>query len=365
MPYVKPDPTCGSWGRQHSGASQACIWHAVQLMDVHSLLRQSFQSLRTLMQARDWTRPPPGHNANHDKLCLIVYLLGEAVAPATRCGLGLPTEARRVVDAEMSWLQRPVASSAALGMYSHERSCAPVEFFDNAQLPYRWLPGLPLREPPSNRELRSAPRIEVMHLADMWPGPVWMYAAPGSGVWWDPGRRVVAVNLVDAILKFHPMRTVLDHLSRIRNGDRRFAQYRNYVQWHAAFGNNVSWERVLTLAASGEEPYSFVSAAGELLSALLVRDEHRPTGVDSIILLRQMHYWPRGRGWGSADDNFAPTMVAPCAADAAAVGRRVRYVTEIIDYRAMRAAKPHKKSWPVWRSDLEIPPALYDSLSSR
>ena len=37
---------------------------------------------------------------------------------------------------------------------------------------------------------------------------------------------------------------------------------------------------------------------------------------------------------------------------------------KVLFVKLIDAAKPHKKSWPVWRSDLEIPPALYDSLSS-
>ena len=59
---------------------------------------------------------------------------------------------------------------------------------------------------------RSSPRIEVMPLADNEPDPLWLCAAPGSGVWWDPGRRLVAPNLISAILKYRPMEVVVEHL---------------------------------------------------------------------------------------------------------------------------------------------------------
>ena len=48
---------CGAWGRQHSGASQACIWEAVQALDIHSLLRQSQAALTTFTQQRQWRLP--------------------------------------------------------------------------------------------------------------------------------------------------------------------------------------------------------------------------------------------------------------------------------------------------------------------
>jgi hypothetical protein len=80
-------------------------------------------------------------------------------------------------------------------------------------------------------------------IADYWPGPVWLYHAPGSGVWWDPGRRVVARNLIDGILRFHNLSVVVAHIERVGNGDRRLNRYRAYVQWRAAFGGTwgPSW----------------------------------------------------------------------------------------------------------------------------
>ena len=124
-------------------------------------------------------------------------------------------------------------------------------------------------------------------MADFWPGPVWLYAAPGSGVWWPAGRHIVATNLVDAILTLYPLSKVVAHLAAIRAGDRRFARYRNYLQWHAAFADDtgsVPWARVLLGAAAGNESYAFVSAAGELLSDLITAQP--PKHLDSIVLLR-------------------------------------------------------------------------------
>ena len=64
----------------------------------------------------------------------------------------------------------------------HARSAVPsVRHFDNAQLPYRWVPGLEVRRLPE-AHYRSAPRLEVSHTFDWTPGPLWLYGAPGSGV---------------------------------------------------------------------------------------------------------------------------------------------------------------------------------------
>ena len=84
---------------------------------------------------------------------------------------------------------------------------APAHFdhgrhFDNAQLPYRWVPGLEVHRLPAEH-YRTAPRLEVAHTFDWTPGPLWLYGAPGSGVWWDPGRRVLARNMAEAAVRWH------------------------------------------------------------------------------------------------------------------------------------------------------------------
>ena len=61
------------------------------------------------------------------------------------------------------------------------------------------------------------------------PGPLWLYAAPGSGVWLEPGRRMVAPNLVSAILRVRSMGEVLAHIRSVEVGDRRLSLYRAYV----------------------------------------------------------------------------------------------------------------------------------------
>ena len=143
------------------------------------------------------------------------------------------------------------------------------------------------------------------------------------------------VRVARATCNVHPLlSTPRKRNTRLTSPRRRFARYRNYLQWRAAFGS-VSWERVLQGAAVGNGSFAYISAAGEMLSELLTKEP--PAGVDSVILLRQPHYWPRGGGWGggvSSDDAFAPTMVAPCAYERAAVMDRVHFTTEIVDFRA-------------------------------
>ena len=75
----------------------------------------------------------------------------------------------------------PARTASARSRFDHGRH------FDNAQLPYRWVPGLEVRRLPAEH-YRSAPRLEVSHTFDWTPGPLWLYGAPGSGAqWWEPG----------------------------------------------------------------------------------------------------------------------------------------------------------------------------------
>ncbi|KAL1512074.1 hypothetical protein AB1Y20_005347 [Prymnesium parvum] len=344
---------CGSWARQHSGASEACIWYAARTFDVHSLLRQTQAALIKLMKQRRWWLPAKA--GSMPKLDLVELIITMASLPAERCmhnrtitqsdnpessvadsadlmrqyfRVDYLDSATPVTDMKYISLQTTrtgVKRNRSL-LYSATNNlavvpCGPVSAFNNRLLPYRWLPGLPFTPPTRTRleslmaELNAGERIEVMHTADFWPGPIWLYAAPGSGVWWNPGRHIVALNLVDAVLRFVPLRKVVEHLKQVRNGDRRFARYRNYLQWRAAFAS-APWERVLLSAAAGNGSFAYISAAGELLSELLT--SLSLPSIDSIVLLRQMHYWPRGEGFDvhtQSDDMYAPTMVAPCAFD--------------------------------------------------
>ena len=72
----------------------------------------------------------------------------------------------------------PARTASARSRFDHGRH------FDNAQLPYRWVPGLEVRRLPAEH-YRSAPRLEVSHTFDWTPGPLWLYGAPGSGAWSD------------------------------------------------------------------------------------------------------------------------------------------------------------------------------------
>jgi hypothetical protein len=137
----------------------------------------------------------------------------------------------------------PVAGrSPATMALPPSRTASPAPFdnarhFDNAQLPYRWVPGLEVRRLPE-AHYRTALRLEVSHTFDWTPGPLWLYGAPGSGVWWDPGSRVIARNMADAAVRWHGVAKVAAALraQATTNPD--------YPHWHAAFGQ-LSWEAVV------------------------------------------------------------------------------------------------------------------------
>ena len=114
----------------------------------------------------------------------------------------------------------------------------------------------------------------------------------------------MARNLIEALLKFHPMQTILDHLKWVEKGDRRVARFRAYVQWRTAFGS-TPWETVVAGAAAGNASFAAFASAGELLGQILTLNP--PAGVDSLILYEQMHFWPRGPGWPLSDEGYMET----------------------------------------------------------
>ena len=102
--------------------------------------------------------------------------------------------------------------------------------------------GLEVRRLPE-AHYRTAPRLEVSHTFDWTPGPLWLYAAPGSGVWWDPGRRAIARNMVDAAVRWHGVAKVAAALRA------QAPTNPDYPHWHAAF-IGLSWEAVVLGAAA-------------------------------------------------------------------------------------------------------------------
>jgi len=216
-------------------------------------------------------------------------------------------------------------------------ACPAAEHFDNARLPYRWVPGLEVRRLPETF-YHTAPWIEVSHTFDWTPGPLWLYAAPGSGTWWNPGSRVVTRNMVSAVLLWRSPEQVAAAIQ---------AQGRDnpdYLHWRLAYGE-TPWLEVLRRAAAGEPPFDLFAMAGELLAPLLTP----PAGVDSVLLLQQMHYWPRW--WDEAHDRsrygYAPRLLldaARGAGRASTVAARVHRVPEIVDFRVQVRRHPSQAS---------------------
>ena len=226
-----------------------------------------------------------------------------------RCSMARPADIAAMEPAS------PHASEPPAGLPSCSGS------FNNRALPFRWLPGLRLSLLPTHHYTRGG-RFEVMHMFDWSDGPVWFYAAPGSGVWWDPGRVVFARNLVAAVLKFRPLQDVVSHLSSVCSSRPAL------LQWKLAFGN-VSWEEILSEAATGTNAFSLVAQA-DVFAPLLTP----PPDVDSVVLLQQMHVFPR---WGN-DYYYGVRLVNPhCGNQTSASDvpewRALHYLPEIVDFR--------------------------------
>lgn len=193
--------------------------------------------------------------------------------------------------------------------------------FNSSSLPFRWLPGLRFRTLPE-RYYTEAHRFEVMHMFDWAEGPVWLYAAPGSGVWWSPGRTVFARNLVAAVLKFRPLQEVARHVAR------SCAARPALLQWKLAFGN-TSWDTILSEAATGRNVFSLVAQADVFVELLTP-----PPNVDSVVLLEQMHVFPR---WGD-DYYYGTRLVHPMCANHSSPWQQrewsnLHYVPEVVDFR--------------------------------
>ena len=264
-------------------------------------------------------------------------------------------------------------ASSCSGRSTCGAACGSIERFNNSRLPYRWLPGLPVASAPPRHVLASAARLEVMHMHDGWDGPLWLYAAPGSGVWWDPGRRLVRRNLIDALLTLLPVGRVVSHLESLAvppahvhvDAEGRISYAANtslalpwphnspqlfeLLRWRAAFRGDDTWVSILRKAAAGAEGYAYLAMAGVLFSDLLTPALARAHGIDSIILTDQMHVWPRDhRAWlrplsrlsfHKMLSSWPARLVWPCGPtdQLEELASHIRWVPEIIEFRAVGA----------------------------
>ena len=338
---------CSQPWLEHSGAPPACVWLALLRLDYHSLMRQRKAAIVGALRDRCSNEGVRQMRRSSSKMGLIVAAFSLVHSARERCGRARHSEAKA---GRRSDIGQPSPSSQR-DVTDLARPC--TASFDIRKLPYRWLPGLPLpragnRPGLSLIEAAHAPRLEVMHVADYWPGPVWLYHAPGSGVWWSPGRRLAARNVVAAVLQLHPLGRVVAHIEAIGRGDRRLSQYRAWLQWRVAFGgeHGPSWGEILTGAAAGNASFEHFASAGELLGTLLSADETvSRASFDSIILTHQTHFWARGGEWDVSDDGYAPTMVRPCeherrpSTSGEVMHVRTHRVPEMIDLRVHRRAR--------------------------
>ena len=390
---MRRDARIWSHARAALSSHQAHAKHKHSTLSQRNLLRTELRDALASALARHQAIEPPPF-ANYSKRLLIDYfmsavlvdqcsrtqaLVGRAQLDRSRfrlqdrfqrvdyedgsdgmaAAVGADLPATRAPDARQQQLRRrrrsdgrrtaneQQRSTSLINDISAEATCGSVDGFNSSHLPYRWLPGLLVR--PTPRELlRHAPRLEVMHTFDGWSGPTWLYTAPGSGVWWSPGRRLVCRNLIDAVLKLHPIEHVVAHLESIvdptriwsegvatreeasgrqlipgngtssheqqfhlhRTGhqlqwhapqrpqsrlshherQRRFSQLCEALRWRAAFGPNETWPSILRRGAAGEPGYAYFAMAGVVFRELL---SPQPAGIDSIVLAEQMHVFPR------------------------------------------------------------------------
>ena len=176
-------------------------------------------------------------------------------------------------------------------------SCPGLSAFDTARLPYLWLPGLPIRRLPAAAYVGNS-RIEVMHRQDANTASrrfEWLYGAPGSGVWWDGGRKAVASNFFEAVAMWNSYDVIGKHLDGIeastRNGG--FRQQLWLVQRkQQQCGDCPSWYRLLRGRCSGCDPRQWkgrLARTGEWLEALL--PDRPPGGIESLVLVNQTQTW--------------------------------------------------------------------------
>jgi hypothetical protein len=226
-----------------------------------------------------------------------------------------------------------------------------------------WLPGLHEPAYPLSPDYyKTSARIEVAHTLVQNDGSVaayrstassvqnghegaWLYAVNGSGTWWDPGRRLVKRNAIDAAVHFHGLEEVIE---RYKNTESRSnsAASNHARRWRVALGNH-SWSHTIRMAIQGAECFELLAMVTQFLVGLKpltsglslggrhdftrMRRELLASGIDSVIMTGQSHLWPRFDDTSQMQFRDAGELVAQCRA-----GKRHRLlhiVPEIIDLR--------------------------------
>ena len=241
---------------------------------------------------------------------------------------------------------KPLPFASTFADYS---ACGSEAAFDRDRLPFHWLPGFPVPAPRPIDFYATASRLEVSHTRPAAnskglpsQGLLRLYGAVGSGVWWNPGRRLVARNIVDFVLKRNELSAVVRHFELKFKHNTKFRAAREHVRrWQVAYRND-SWETILTGAAEGRDCYPLFATPFNLFfglkgmpesgSALSSWRRNMSHSLDSLILVEQSQFWPR-----PADQNGAkPFADAIKIVDACRQGRhhsRQHYVPEIFDFR--------------------------------
>ena len=195
--------------------------------------------------------------------------------------------------------------------------CAAVDAFDSSRLPYLWLPGLPARRLANEAYHAAVAKnelIEVAHRHDENAASrrfTWLYAAPGSGVWWKAGRTTVAENVLEAAVRWHGISAIaafLDAEGR-RAGNHGWLHERKKM-----LCPRCSWSSLLRPTAqhphtccaadsastqrSGSQQFVLehhnssywrgsVAIAADFIEPFLTP----PPGIDSVVLVSQRQHW--------------------------------------------------------------------------
>ena len=230
-------------------------------------------------------------------------------------------------------------------------TCGALRAFDRSRLPFQWLPGLPVAPAQPLSFYENAMRIEIMHTHDRMPGPLWLYGAAGSGTWWQPGRRLVVRNAIDAILRYNSLEKFVFKMEEKVNS-KGFRTVREHaLRWRSAF-RNTSWETIITRAAAGEQCYSLFAMAIRLFSGHSAKSGwlapmpggwaagsletwrnyvQRNMSLDSIIFAEQVHLYPRPNDRNTKQFPNIEQIVDSCFKGEPLP--QLHYIPEMVDFR--------------------------------